>query len=384
MRRMRWIGRWLKTVGWAGLLGAGASCAWAAEPMEAYRFGTAEIHSRLTNQFRLRNAGSELMEVRSATASCDCVTVQRWDPYVEAGATGAVEILFAPDQAGEVDYRVRVATSSPDQPEIEFAIQGLVVAAPRSRADRDWALYLETEEAGKLIQDPGGAMWVDVRSAQAHDRLRIPGSLQIPLYAVKTKGFLRGRPVVLVDDGHGSPALEEECRRLREMGHSDLSIWYGGLNAWRRRGGRLEGGDGAGVDRVPPLALNDIAYAADWLVVDAGGEETRRVDGAVAISFDASKKDEFSSALAAAVQARPQVASVLIATETGEDYGAMAEAVGKVDAFAFYLEGGWTAWEAHRQMMGAIQHGRTIVSQSTGTGAGGVRVRPGGCGGCPK
>lgn len=382
MRRMRWIGRWLKAVGWAGLLGAGVARAWAAEPMEAYRFGTAEIHSRLTNQFLLRNAGSELMEVRSATASCDCVTVQRWDPYVEAGATGAVEILFAPDQAGEVDYRVLVATSSPDQPEIEYAIQGLVVAAARPGTGREWALYLETEEAGKLIQDPGGATWVDVRREEAHGRLRIPGSLQIPLFAVKAHGFLRDRRVVLVDDGHGSPALEEECRRLREMGFADLSIWYGGLNAWRRRGGQLEGGDGAGVDRVPPVAMNDIACAADWLVVDAGGGETHRVDGAVAIPFDASKADAFTSALDAAVQARPQVASVLIATETGEDYGAMAEAVGKVDAFAFHLEGGWTAWEAHRQMMGAIQHGRTVVSQSSGSG--GVRVRPGGCGGCPK
>jgi hypothetical protein len=156
------------------------------------------------------------------------------------------------------------------------------------------------------------------------------------------------------------------------------------LNSWRQLGGKLEGGGEFNVNRVPPIALHDIAYATDWLVVDVGGgDATNRPNETVAIPFNASKKDAFVTALNSAIKARPQVGAVLIVTNTGEDYGAIAETAGQIDAFVFYLEGGWAAWTAHRQMMEAAQHSRTVVSESRSTTDGRVVTKPGGCGGCP-
>ena len=362
-----------------GVIGVGA-----VEPVDVYRFGTAGVGDRLTNQFLLRNHGTEPMVVQSVTASCECTEVLPWPTHVAAGSTGAVDILFVPDQVGEVDYRVSVKITTPDQPEIEYAIQGVITAAPPARVDRDGTLYVGPQDAETAIHDPGSATWVDVRPEEAYAQIRIPGSLQIPVYAIKTKEFLKGRRVVVVDEGHGSPVLEAECRKLREMGFSDLSLWPGGLNAWRQLGGTLEGSSAVDIDRVPPSALRHLANATDWLVVDASGGTTSRLDGAVAISFDGSKKTEFVSALNAAREARPPATSVLLATDTGADYGAMVETAGKLNAFTFYLEGGWAAWDAQRQMVEASQHRQTIVSQSMAPRAGGVKGRPGGCGGCPK
>ena len=377
---------WRRTL-WTAVAGCSGGLAFsvgAAEPTDAFRFGLATVGDQLTNRFLLPNSGPMPMAVVSATPSCECIRILHWSTNVEAGATGAVEIVFVPDRAGEVDYRVFVQTSASDQPEIEYAIQGEVAAAAHLGGNRDWPLYLAAQESETLILEPGDVVWVDVRSPEAHARGRIPGSLQIPLHAVKTKGFLRNRPVVLVDDGHGSFALEEECRKLRETGFSNLSIWYGGLNAWRRRGGELEGTGALAVDRVPPAALHDIVDAADWLVVAVGDGMTNGPDGSVAIPFDAAQPEAFVAALNSALEARPQVASVLIATMNGEDFGPLAAAAGEVNAFVFFLHGGWTAWEEHRQIMAAIQPGRVAVVRSTSTSGGGATVRPGGCGGCPK
>ena len=367
----------------ACVLGLGTGGARAADPADVFQFGTASLGVPLTNRFLLRNEGAGPVEVKSAIPSCECIVVTNWTSVILGGNAGIVDVTFVPDKPGEVDYRVYVQTTDPERPEIEYAIRGRVVDGSRPQTVRDMALYLDLQDVKQLMNNPERATWIDVRSPDKHGLVRIPGALQIPLYAVKTKDFLRGRSVVLVDDGHGSSALEEECGKLRAMGFSDVRILYGGLNAWRQLGGILEGNAGRVLDRVPPSALHEIADSADWLMVDAGGGADHAPDGCEAIAFDATKKDAFVDALNAAVGDRPDVACVLIATENGDLYDALKEAAGKINAFVFYLEGGWKAWTAHRQMMAATRNGGAMVARNAGGVRSDTRVRPGGCGGCP-
>lgn len=374
--------RMLAAGGLGLLILSGGGRVFGAEPMEVFRFGTAALNDRLTNQFLLPNNSAELMEVQSVTPSCDCIRIVHWLVYVEPGSTGTVEILYVPDKVGAVDYRIYAKTDSREHPDFEFAVQGVVTAAPPVRQDRDWSLYLDTGTANEVVKQAEGVVWVDVRSPASPEGIRIPGSIHIPLYAVKVKSFLKNSQVVLIDEGYGSHALEEECRKLREMGFANLSIWYGGLNAWLRRGGTTEGGPAAPVDRLPPIAWHDIAYSTDWLVVATHPAVTNQVADALCIPFDPGNLDSFVSAVNAAIEERPQVASVLMVTETENDHRAVAAAAGAINAFVFFPEGGWAAWDAHRQMLGAIHLNRTVVAQSIGSG--GARVRPGGCGGCPK
>lgn len=371
--------KWLFGMIWTAVLG---SPVWAGEPIDVFRFDEARLNDRLSHQFTLRNPSADLLEVRSATPSCDCVKVAGWTPYVEAGGTGSVQVLFIPDRAGKVDYRVYLQTSDPEKPEFEFAIRGTVSAAERTRKDRDWTLYVYAEEAAQLVREPDRATWVDVRSEKAYERNRIPGSIRIPLYAVKTKGFLRSRPVVLVDEGVGSAMVEEEVRKLRDGGEGNLSIWHGGLNAWRELGGRIEGVGTEPVNQLPPAALQDIPFSTDWLVVGSGVERQRLPEDAVAIGFDVAREDEFVSSINAALAERPKVLSVLIATSGGERYDAMADAASKVDAFVCFLEGGWSAWERQRQLSDSIREGKTAVVRASAAGPG-APVRRTGCGGCP-
>lgn len=81
---------------------------------------------------------------------------------------------------------------------------------------------------------------VDVRRPDEFNRLKIPGSINIPLYAIKTKAFLKSSSLVLVNAGYAYSLLEKECRRLNDLGFT-VSMLDGGLNAWRYRNGPLEG-----------------------------------------------------------------------------------------------------------------------------------------------
>ena len=81
---------------------------------------------------------------------------------------------------------------------------------------------------------------VDVRNPEDFERLHIPGSLNIPLHAVKTKGFLKSVAVVLVNEGFQYSLLVTECRQLTDMGFKVL-ILDGGLPAWKRSGNKLAG-----------------------------------------------------------------------------------------------------------------------------------------------
>lgn len=370
---------------WAlsSLLGFFSAClpARGAEPVDVFSFGQAALSSRLTNQFHFRNGGEDLLAVTSATPSCECVQVLRWTPYVEPGATGTVEVLFIPDQAGTVDYRVHLQTSSAEQPVIELAVRGDVQAPAPARTDRDWSLYLDAGDVEAALRGASDAVWVDVRREEDYQRVRIPGSIQIPLFAIKTKEFLRSRRVVLVDDGLGSPATEEECRRLRAMGFGDVGLWYGGLNAWRQLGGRLEELQPAALDRVPPAAVNDILLKTDWLVAGVGAPAASLGPDAVALAGNPDDPVRLGDELRQAMAAHPQALCLLIATAAGDDYAQLADAVGSVDAHVFYLEGGLAAWTAYQQMMGAVQQGGRLATQ-TRTVAGGAPRK--GCGGCPK
>ena len=81
---------------------------------------------------------------------------------------------------------------------------------------------------------------IDVRNPEDFTRLHIPGSINIPLHAVKTKFVLKSFLIVLINDGFQYSLLATECLKLRDMGFKAF-ILDGGLYAWNRAGSQLTG-----------------------------------------------------------------------------------------------------------------------------------------------
>jgi len=81
---------------------------------------------------------------------------------------------------------------------------------------------------------------VDIRRPVEFRAVRIPDSLNVPLYFIKTKAFLKHNYVVLVDGGYPDRQTDAACRELNANGYT-VSILSGGLLAWQRGGGQLNG-----------------------------------------------------------------------------------------------------------------------------------------------
>ena len=84
-------------------------------------------------------------------------------------------------------------------------------------------------------------LFVDIRLAQEYESFRIPGSLNIPLHAVRSKAFLKNKEFILLDAGHDYATLAKGCAALIEQGFAGAKVLAGGLVAWRGSGGALDG-----------------------------------------------------------------------------------------------------------------------------------------------
>ncbi len=130
------------------------------------------------------------------------------------------------------------------------------------------------------------AVLLDVRDAVAFERVSLPDSQNMPLFAVKTKTWLKSRPVILVDEGFRPRELNGACKRLRQSG---FDVWFllGGLAGWKVSGGALEG------DAFVQRSLNRLS-AEHWLtgcckgcrlVIDASVFRFSRVGEFAAVNY---------------------------------------------------------------------------------------------------
>lgn len=131
----------------------------------------------------------------------------------------------------------------------------------------------------KLVRSDNPPILVDVRSRQSFENVRIPGSINVPLHFIKAKPFLRRKPLILVNEGYACSDLINACRILNSRGF-DARILYGGITAWSRDDGPVDGDllFLAQSTFVPSIDFHREKNAPHWLYVNISNDSAVPLD----------------------------------------------------------------------------------------------------------
>lgn len=257
----------------------------------------------------------------------------------------------------------------------------LPVRSPAQAAERPPGISAAVLlQADSTVQD---VLLVDVRPSRSFSRVRIPRSVNIPLFAVKSKTFLRGKDVVLVNEGFQVSLLERECRTLQSVGMKSVRVLEGGIVSWAAMGGPLEG-DAVALQElrmVDPgaLAAEGASRAHLSIVIEGSAEKTSSLlPDARYVPFD-SGGEGFLTRLGATLRDAGvgRSSTVLLVDGTGSTYARLqvllrdAKFRGANPANIYFLAGGLEGYRAYLERQMALIKGLE-------------RVGRGGCPDCPR
>jgi rhodanese-related sulfurtransferase len=208
-----------------------------------------------------------------------------------------------------------------------------------SAIEADYSLAVTATELLNKTRQNRRMTLVDVRSPEEFERLRIPGSINLPLHAVKTKVFLKAQPFALVSAGCEWRDLESECKRLQLSGFKP-SILFGGLVAWQSQGGPLEG-DRLLVGTYREIPAHLFFHEKDYEKITVFDISPKPIPEAKKLIPGTVHVKNIESLLKLFKQNSPTYRTLVLFNESGEQYEKFDAALKKAGIpTAFYLKGG--------------------------------------------
>jgi len=215
------------------------------------------------------------------------------------------------------------------------------------------SLGISTKEVLYKLKQKQPLTLVDVRNPDDFQRLHIPGSLNIALYAVKTKNFLKSFPMVLINEGFQDSLLESECRQLKDMGFKVL-ILDGGVTAWAQKGNALVGDLFALEDmqRISPQVFYREKDSQNVLVIDISPVQTEISKQMMPYSIHLPTPDEqgqWARKLDRKTDSHRKhpFLSILVLNETGDGYDRAKKIFSSLSVNAFYLQSGMVGYKRY-------------------------------------
>jgi len=201
---------------------------------------------------------------------------------------------------------------------------------------------------------------VDIRSTDQYASWHVPGSLNIPEYAVKTKTYLKPTHLVLMDDGLSNLALMSACKSLLATGFKNVSIVEGGVQRWRQLIGTRR--DRQAVDRmqlITPKQYLTVMNEYRWLVIalDVDLTATKSLFGRSHYLVHSESGGELSHQLDLLKKKNGSLQNhrLLVVNQKGNDYSKLDRhaLTSQLDS-VYFMEGGLEEYRSYLSMHSAM------------------------------
>lgn len=189
----------------------------------------------------------------------------------------------------------------------------------------DPTLLINVTDLRKNISENKNVIIIDVRKPEDFEKIKIPSSINMPLFSVKTKQYLKSKLLILVNEGYNYSQMEQECINLRKAGFK-VYILHGGLYYWVQNGAPLEGviSSKKSLNKISPSVFLTEKDYSNWIIVDVSSAE--KIDEpllgrSIFVPF-AGNSDKFSSSLEKSLDKikTDEFSLILICNEKGENY----------------------------------------------------------------
>lgn len=256
-----------------------------------------------------------------------------------------LQIRLIPTEPGEIKCEILLETENLPNPVLRYALKGIIEGEDsgeeknrmcqeippelitRRLRKRNPAFAISAESVLRKLNKKEKIVLIDVRNREEFEKFRIPGSINIPLFAIKTKTFLKHKPLVLINEGYHYSPLERECKRLNDSGFTAVWVLNGGLNAWREKGATVNGDVFAQkeLNRMPSQVFFEEKNDESWIVIDVSKSKNQEalylIPQAIAIPF-IDNTGKFVSSIKKVMERHEKTPFLcfLILNENGEQY----------------------------------------------------------------
>lgn len=349
-----------------------------------HQFGAATQHQAFSHEFLWPNTSTNPLVIRTVTSSCDCVQVAGFSRSIPPGGSGSIDLKITPKNTGAIDWLISAEIEGETAPRL-FALSGEVSDGTPSSPPSP--LFVQPKDTIREQAEGRGLVFVDVRSQDLYRLGHISGSLSLPLFTVKTKTFLRSRPIVLLNEGHSMGGLLSEAARLKEFQFGTVRVLDGGLRAWQQAGGALEGENpaSAALGSITPQQFYLARHKPEWLVVGLGCASAPAEFGSLPLTaLLPLESNNLPQELAALLEKTPTARRILLATPDGGNYKPFEKVrPAPSEITLFFLVGGADGYSRFLSQQLASQNRKvlTVSSQQQRMTAshGGAAVAGGGC-----
>lgn len=201
---------------------------------------------------------------------------------------------------------------------------------------------------------------IDIRSAKEYESYRLPGSLNLSSYAIKSKDYLKSKHLVIVGDKVDLMEMGLLCRELKEQGFKKVNILKDGMSSWGKKlaGQNAELNNSWLFGKIEPREFTSLKSKMKWMVLDVSGEEVNKKEldfiyqGLDVVSFGVGDEGGLKKVKGfMSSQSDKNLYGILVISNHGSGYGEISKYLetnniknvyymdGGLREFAIYLQG---------------------------------------------